>query len=257
MLLLSKGALAIGKDAPALSKETPVSILSRFVLDFVPFLRVSRLYRRRSNPEAGQIMKKRLMKPQFNWSGKSGALAFTLLSIFGTAIPSTSSAANVHLVPTNQVAPPSGARSLCQNYNWACTSSKRAVTSSAPESAIVKKVNLQINRSVREVSDQSQYQRVEHWALPTSLGGDCEDFALIKKQELQRYGVDPKRLLLATVLDINRNSHAVLVYRTTKGDFVLDNVTNDIRRWHDTGYIFLRMQDPTEPRRWVTGFKHS
>lgn len=202
-------------------------------------------------------MKNRLLKSQVSWAGKGSAFLFTVLTLFGTSLPTATLATNAHLVSTNQVAPPTGARSLCKNYNWACTSSKRAATSSAPESAIVKKVNLQVNSSVREISDEQQYQRLEHWALPTSLGGDCEDFALFKKQELQSYGIDPKRLLLATVLDRNRNSHAVLVYRTNRGDFVLDNVTNKIRSWQDTGYIFLRMQDPTEPRRWVTGFQQS
>lgn len=194
---------------------------------------------------------------EFRWAGKGKALGFAMLSVLCVALPSNTFAGNSHLVATRQIAPPSGARSLCKSYDWACTTRKSKVKGSEPESVIVKKVNRQINGAIREVSDQRQYRRAEHWALPTSLGGDCEDFALIKKRTLQRRGIDPKRLLLATVLDRNRKSHAVLIYRAGNGDFVLDNLTNRIRAWQDTGYIFLRMQNPVEPRQWVTGFYQS
>lgn len=188
---------------------------------------------------------------------KYSGIGFASLIVLCFTLPSDAFAANNHLSATQRIAAPSGARSLCENYKWACTSARNNVDKSVPEGDIVKKVNRKINRSVREISDQRQYRRVEFWALPTSRGGDCEDFALIKKQQLQLRGIDPKRLLLATVFDRNRNSHAVLIYRARNGDFVLDNLTNKILNWKDTGYIFLRMQDPNEPRQWVTGFDHS
>ena len=71
-----------------------------------------------------------------------------------------------------------------------------------------------------------------------------------KKFELVQNGVDPTKLLIATVLDTNRNGHAVLVYRSSEGDLVLDNVTNRIKTWKETRYLFL-IQDPIHPDRWV------
>ncbi len=147
--------------------------------------------------------------------------------------------------------PPSGARQLCYQYDWACAKTSSVRMSSHHELQLVKQINRRVNASTREVTDQSQYKRREHWALPTSLGGDCEDFALLKKRDLIKAGIDPSKLLLATVLDTRRNAHAVLVYRSSQGDLVLDNLTNRIKPWSATRYLFLRMQDPNQPRNWI------
>ncbi len=149
------------------------------------------------------------------------------------------------------MAAPTGAREICSRYDWACSSSKNNKSLTQSELQIINTVNRRVNRQIREVADQTQYRRADYWTLPNSGGGDCEDFALLKKMELVRVGIAPQRLLLATVLDHNRRSHAVLVLRTDDGDFVLDNLTNRIKPWRKTNYIFLRMQNPDRPRHWV------
>lgn len=147
--------------------------------------------------------------------------------------------------------PPSGARQLCRQYAWACSSKASARMTSQQEMQIIQRINRQVNATTRAVTDQVQYRTSERWALPTSRGGDCEDFALLKKRDLIRAGVDPSKLLIATVLDTKRNAHAVLVYRSASGDLVLDNLTNRIKPWSATRYLFLRMQDPRKPSNWV------
>ncbi|MEZ5768441.1 MAG: transglutaminase-like cysteine peptidase [Paracoccaceae bacterium] len=149
---------------------------------------------------------------------------------------------------------PSGAQSICQTYDWACAASASQGLADGDELEWVSTVNARINHSVRAIEDDQQYGVSEYWALPTTTGGDCEDFALLKKRELISVGVDPRRLLLATVLDRNRNPHAVLVFRSASGDLVLDNLTDQIRSWYDTHYMFLQMQDPDRPSRWVNVF---
>ncbi len=153
--------------------------------------------------------------------------------------------------------PPSGAHGLCQQYAWACSKQSGANFSSDQEFQIVKKINRKVNSSTRAVTDQFQYKTRERWALPTDVGGDCEDFALLKKRDLIMAGIDPGKLLIATVLDTRRNAHAVLIYRSVKGDLVLDNLTSRIRPWTDTRYLFLRMQDPKQPKRWMGVFRRS
>lgn len=150
-----------------------------------------------------------------------------------------------------QGAAPPGAQRLCSTYNWACARGSAKGTVSQGQMQVVRAVNSQINRSTRAIEDRQQYGEAERWAMPTSRGGDCEDYALAKKRALIGKGIDPQRLLIATVLDRSRRPHAVLVVRTDKGDMVLDNVTNSIRNWRDTRYVFLRMQDPNRPSRWV------
>lgn len=153
--------------------------------------------------------------------------------------------------------PPTGARQLCGQYTWACASKSAAVISGPREMDLIRAINRKVNATTREVTDQSQYRTAERWALPTSRGGDCEDFALLKKRDLIRAGVDPTKLLIATVLDRNRQAHAVLVYRSANGDLILDNLTNRIKPWSDTRYLFLRMQDPRQPEKWVGIYRKS
>jgi predicted transglutaminase-like cysteine proteinase len=152
------------------------------------------------------------------------------------------------------VSAPSGASGLCRQYAWACARTGRVTTIDAAALAIVQKVNQRANQKVRPVSDQRQWSIAEKWSLPTNRGGDCEDFAIYKKKMLIEAGFSPDQLLIATVLDRQNRSHAVLVLRTGTQDLVLDNLTGRIKPWRDTGYTFLRLQDPRQPNRWVAVF---
>lgn len=156
------------------------------------------------------------------------------------------------LQPVRYVVAPQGARQLCSDNSWACSVSPRARQISGADLAAIDQVNRTVNRQTRSIADIIQFQEEENWSLPTSRGGDCEDFALLKKRELIRLGYPAQALLIATVLDKKRRGHAVLVVRTETGDLVLDNLTNRIKKWSETGYIFLRMQDPKTPSRWVS-----
>ena len=149
-----------------------------------------------------------------------------------------------------EAAAPGGATGLCSAYDWACAPGNgRAVGADVVELAV--KVNRSANRAIHPVSDQAQYATEEVWTLPTATGGDCEDYVLFKKHELIKAGVNPDRLLIATVLDRKGNSHAVLVLRADAGDLVLDNMTNSVKSWEKTGYTFLQMQNPNQPTSWV------
>ncbi len=169
--------------------------------------------------------------------------------------PQGASATNELFIQHRGGAPaPSGAQALCQTYSWACARTAAKSAGSGDQLQRISAVNARVNRSVRAIEDDRQYGVTEHWALPTRTGGDCEDFALLKKRELVSLGIDPRRLLIATALDRQRNPHAVLVFRSDKGDLVLDNLTDQIRSWRDTGYMFLQMQDPDRPTGWVNVF---
>ncbi|MFK7880382.1 transglutaminase-like cysteine peptidase [Roseobacter sp.] len=145
---------------------------------------------------------------------------------------------------------PAGFQGLCARYNWVCASSSNSGLSDATTMTKAKQVNLTVNRRVREIGDQAQYGKVEHWALPTKRGGDCEDLVLLKKKMLLAQGIPSQSLLIATVLDRELNSHAVLIVRTQSGDQVLDNLTDRIVGWKKTGYTFLKMQNPSSLRNW-------
>ena len=119
----------------------------------------------------------------------------------------------------------------------------------------LKVVNLFFNKQVRYVEDIDLWHEVDYWETPIEAlwkgAGDCEDYALLKRKMLMDKGVDASDLLLTVVLQPNGEGHAVLTVRTDHGDFVLDNMTNRVLGWNQTGYTFLRMQDPRNPQQWV------
>ncbi|NNF23413.1 MAG: hypothetical protein HKN63_01200 [Rhodobacteraceae bacterium] len=168
----------------------------------------------------------------------------------GTSEPARASENQPHLKAVRSVDAPNGFSGVCARYDWACAKSGRTTSLGRDVLVLAEKLNRSINRSTREIADDEQYRRAEYWALPTARGGDCEDFALAKKQALIAGGVVPERLLIATVLDRAQNPHAVLVLRTDAGDYILDNLTNRIVGWRETGYTFLRMQNPASPGQW-------
>ncbi len=182
----------------------------------------------------------------------ANSFIFSVLAFGLHLVAISSEAAEMGFLPTTTASPPpSGAKQLCLRYYWACISKQSVPLPGDEELQIIKQINRKINISTRTISDQSQYKTTEFWALPTSLGGDCEDIALLKKRDMIAAGVNPGKLLLATVLDSNRNAHAVLIYRSSQGDLVLDNLTNRVKHWSATRYFFLRLQDPEQPRNWV------
>lgn len=161
-------------------------------------------------------------------------------------------------LPVKQAAPaPAGASRLCRTYRWACATGGDAVASGGAVMDLVAQVNRAANAAIPAITDQAQYGRAEHWALPGDMGGDCEDYALFKKQALIDAGIPAHRLLIAVVLDRQEDPHAVLILRTDRGDHVLDNVTDRILPWNRTGYTFISMQNPDDPSRWVTVFEQA
>lgn len=179
------------------------------------------------------------------------AAALAVMSLSGAALAIDGAGGGAFL-PVKQAAPaPEGAASLCRAYDWACAMGNRSAAG-AEVLKLAAKVNSAANAAVRPISDQRQFAVAERWSLPTAKGGDCEDYALLKKQQLIAAGVSPDRLLIAVVLDRKRQPHAVLVLRTEMGDFVLDNLTKRVLPWQKTGYAFLRMQNPDNPAGWVS-----
>ena len=148
------------------------------------------------------------------------------------------------------ISAPGGAAGLCVKYSWACAHTAHRTMSEGTLLRLATAVNSKVNRQTRAIEDRTQYGREEHWALPTRRGGDCEDFVLLKKKILMEHGVASNRLLIATVLDRQRRSHAVLILRTARGDLILDNQNKRILPWEQTGYTFLKLQDPQALGRW-------
>jgi predicted transglutaminase-like cysteine proteinase len=116
---------------------------------------------------------------------------------------------------------------------------------------MVSAVNSGVNARITPMSDEDQYGVPDYWTYPVKAG-DCEDYALEKKRELVGAGFPSKDLLMTVVLDENGEGHAILTVATDKGDYMLDNRRNDILRWDQTGYKFLKRQSQLDPMAWVS-----
>lgn len=112
-------------------------------------------------------------------------------------------------------------------------------------------VNAHFNQTIIPVTDQELYQVEEFWTYPTSGYGDCEDFALAKRQALLEAGWPASTLLIAVVRQSDGSGHAVLMVRTDRGDLVLDNQESAILLWNETPYQYLKRQSQAHSGQWV------
>jgi predicted transglutaminase-like cysteine proteinase len=115
-------------------------------------------------------------------------------------------------------------------------------------------VNREVNVGVRSVSDITHYGVEDYWELPFEGGngaGDCEDYVLQKRKILMSQGVAMNALSIALVKTSWNEPHAVLLVRTDKGDYVLDNLTPLIKPWKSVAYTWIKLQSRNDPDVWV------
>lgn len=138
-----------------------------------------------------------------------------------------------------------------------CNTHKDQCESSAPEvlqnddrtfNALIS-VNQQVNAAIEPM--QRNVSLVGNWQIGPSAG-DCNDYAVTKRDRLIKRGFPASALLLAHVVTSWGEHHLVLVARTENADFVLDNLRNDIRRVEKSGYRWVRIQSNTQAKMWNT-----
>lgn len=114
---------------------------------------------------------------------------------------------------------------------------------------VLRDVNRIVNRSIKPMSDIKQFGKREHWTANTKAG-DCEDFALSKRRALMARGFRPSHLLL-TMARRRGQAHTVLVVRTRDGDFVLDNMREEVLPVNRTGLGYVKMQAEGNSAQWL------
>ena len=65
-------------------------------------------------------------------------------------------------------------------------------------------------------------------------------------------GISASNLLMTVVRKPDGEGHAVLTLRTKQGDFILDNLEDEIKVWTRTPYSYLKRQASFNAGRWVT-----
>jgi len=112
-------------------------------------------------------------------------------------------------------------------------------------------VNVTVNHSIEPRNDLEIYGKDEVWAYPHGYG-DCEDYVLEKRRLLIADGLPVNDLLITVVRKPDGEGHAVLTVRSDDGDYVLDNLSDAVRPWDQTGYRYLKRQATTNTGRWVS-----
>lgn len=157
--------------------------------------------------------------------------------------------AAVSTAPAMAAHPPLGMQIFCVNHASSCKADSRSsVEMSDRLMGMLSQVNSSVNRSMRYRAESGP---IDNWKIGGS-SGDCEDYALTKRSRLISKGVPAGALRIATTYTRRGEPHAILVVKTTAGDFVLDNLAAEVKTRSSAGYR-LRSISTADPRVWSAG----
>ncbi|MGY2047257.1 transglutaminase-like cysteine peptidase [Methylobacterium sp. JK268] len=134
---------------------------------------------------------------------------------------------------------------FCSRYPGECDVDTREPATIALTSAVMRTlaaVNRRVNTRIKPLTDQAHWGVVDRWDFPDDGYGDCEDYQLLKRRMLVERGLPKRALRMTVVIDEIGEGHAVLMVRTDRGDYILDNKTNAILPWQRTGYTFVKRE---------------
>jgi predicted transglutaminase-like cysteine proteinase len=150
---------------------------------------------------------------------------------------------------------PYGWVEFCTRYRGECQDDDRATQAIELTPAAMRKIqriNAWVNKNIAAVSDMDHWGVVDQWDYPTDGKGDCEDFALLKRRMLMEEGFPRQALLMTVVKEGNGDGHAILTIKTNRGEFVLDNLSNEVKPWTKAPYRFVKRQSETNQNVWVS-----
>jgi predicted transglutaminase-like cysteine proteinase len=118
---------------------------------------------------------------------------------------------------------------------------------------VLVRINRQVNASIEPISNLDHWGTLlDHWDYPVDGKGDCKIYALYKRKLLLERGFPRQALLMTIVLDLNGEGHTILTVKTDRGDFILDNLSDEVRPWSAPGYRFVKRQSQEDPNVWVS-----
>jgi predicted transglutaminase-like cysteine proteinase len=141
---------------------------------------------------------------------------------------------------------------FCLRYPSDCKSNptgSERIDLNAETSELLKRVNHEVNISIIPTVKSYGSNLGDGWTIAPDMG-DCNDYAVTKRHELLESGLPSKALRLSVVKTASGIGHLVLVVVTTRGDIVMDNLTEVIRPWHSTDYHWLKIQSATDAKFW-------
>lgn len=181
------------------------------------------------------------------------ALAAVMVAAFPTPIVIAAQQGATAMPVGNITSQPIGHYEFCKRRPGECMGTGKVTAAPKVTSygwSVVKEINDMANYSVLPMTDYQIHGQEEVWSYPDSVG-DCEDYVLLKRARLIGKGFSASDLLITVVRKQNGEGHAVLTLRTSDGDFVLDNLTDEVKIWSETPYTYLKRQASFHAGRWV------
>lgn len=209
------------------------------------------------------------------------ALAFAL----AIALPASAVAQSQRItkfVEGPVVKAPFGWLRFCEDYpsDKDCTATSipashvQKVTLSSQRLRDLREVNRQVNREIKDIEDIDHWGTaderyvirdkfgkvltVNKWTLGEDGKGDCAVKVLVKRKRLIARGWNPQSLRITFAWNFVRKggktireSHVVLGVPTDIGNFILDNLTDEIKKSEQTPYDYLGWQSGWNPNHWV------
>ncbi|WP_201864285.1 transglutaminase-like cysteine peptidase [Microvirga soli] len=143
---------------------------------------------------------------------------------------------------------------FCEQNPVECTinpSEPAIIDLTARDWQTLNRINQQVNAGIKATTDKDHWGVEDVWNYAEDGYGDCEDYQLVKRKRLVEAGFPNRALRMTVVIDEEGAGHAVMMVRTTRGDFILDNKRNAILPWHKTGYIYVK-REGDEGQAWVS-----
>lgn len=148
---------------------------------------------------------------------------------------------------------PAGWVDFCERYRGECDGGPlepRDVHLTLKTWREIVSLNHFVNHSITPQTDLEHWGVIDQWDLPYDGKGDCEDYVLLKRKMLMERGFPRQALLVTVVRDEHDEGHAILTVKTDRGEFVLDNMIDDVRAWNDTPYVFVKRQSQSDENIW-------
>lgn len=179
-----------------------------------------------------------------------GAAALAMIS--GGALARPKAAPSVAAPPVSASIARIGAARPIQGWIRFCEQQPGECTVDPSEPATVKlvpgtwetlvRINRQVNAAIKPMTDQEHWGVEDRWDFAEDGYGDCEDYQLVKRKRLIEAGFPRRALRMTVVIDEEGAGHAVLMVRTDRGDFILDNKQSAVLSWRQTGYIYVKRE---------------
>ncbi|MDF3062186.1 MAG: transglutaminase family protein cysteine peptidase [Microvirga sp.] len=180
-------------------------------------------------------------------AAKGGLIALTLVLGGATQAQTVASLpGNAQAIDNSGSARPVAAwTDFCRRHPTECavSTAEPAKVAMTPDiwSAIVS-VNRRVNARIKPTTDKAHWNVVDRWDFPDDGQGDCEDYQLLKRKMLRERGLPQRAMRMTVVIDELNEGHAVLMIRSDRGDYILDNKTNAVLPWDQTGYVYVKRE---------------